>query len=131
MSTMEGLEHECRIESDRENGVEVVRVVGALDWATAPQLREYLRQRRPDGVVLLDLTATTHSDSAGVGALLVAAAEASEHGQQLVVVVADAALSGALDAAGLGFVIPMVPTLSEAWGWLGEHGNSGLPALEG
>ena len=107
-------EHKCQIESDRQNGALVVRVTGALDWATARQLRDSLSRHGHEPAVVVDLSATTHSDSAGVGVLLVAAADASEQVRQLAVVVSDPVLSEALYAAGLGIVVPIVPTLSEA-----------------
>ncbi len=107
-------EHKCQIENDRQNGALVVRVTGALDWATASQLSHYLRRYGHEPAVVVDLSAITQSDSAGVGVLLVAAAEASEQVRQLAVVVSDPVLSEVLYAVGLGIVVPIAPTLNEA-----------------
>lgn len=115
MRTAAPIEHKCQIESDYEKGGLVVRPRGTLDWATAPELHDHLRLHSDDRAVIVDLTAVVQSDAAGVGVLLVAAAEASELGHQLVVVVPDGSLADALDAVGLGSIIPMVPTLNEAW----------------
>ena len=126
MTTTVG-EHKCQIESDHQDGTVVVRVRGALDWKTAPELSDYLSRHGHKPVVVVDLCATTHSDSAGVGVLLVAAAEASEQGRQLVVVVSDPVLTEALCALGLGFVVPIVPTLSEVQGAVNSKGTSTEP----
>jgi anti-sigma B factor antagonist len=87
-----------------EDGIAVVRAVGDLDLATAPQLVRAINAacagRRPR--VLADLAALDFCDSAGLRALLGAAREVEARAGRLVVAVAPGgAVDRVLELAGL------------------------------
>ena len=70
----------------------VLAVSGELDLATAPGLRERVREMTPDGPlkVALDLTAVGFVDSSGLGAMVACLKHVRELGGDLVLVAPDA-----------------------------------------
>ena len=70
-------------------GQQVVTVVGEIDLATVPRLRDALAQAiidEPDGPLLVDLDGVTVLDDSGLGVLLGAAATTRRHGREMVIV---------------------------------------------
>ena len=69
----EGMEAQLNIELDLRGDQAVVRMVGELDMATAPKLREtVIKLLQPSlgiGVVILDLSEVSFVDSTGLGVL--------------------------------------------------------------
>ena len=107
-------QHPCHIDSNFAGQVRVVRVTGRLDWVTAGELRDLLRDECSNPAVVVDLRATTGIDSAGVGILLAATARMRERGQQLAFVATEPFLVGVLCSTGLEMVVPIVDTETEA-----------------
>jgi anti-sigma B factor antagonist len=89
------------------DGVVRVAVVGDLDCASAPQLRQVL-----DGVagdrrdVLVDLRSTEFVDCAGISALVIAYERRRQLGGELVLEAPSAAARRVLDLTGLAERIP-------------------------
>ncbi len=106
--------HDCRLVSEYHGTVRVVRVFGCLDWTTACEFRDLMRDTCTDAMVIVDLGATTRMDSAGTGHLLTATARTKRRGQQLVMVVADPLMLEVLTGTGLDGVVPVVASVSEA-----------------
>lgn len=106
--------HDCRLVSEYHGSVRVVRVIGCLDWTTADEFRDLLRDECTDAMVVIDLAATTRMDSTGTGDILSAAARMNERGQQLALVVTDPLQLEVLTETGLGTLVPVVPSVSEA-----------------
>jgi anti-anti-sigma factor len=115
------VEHECRIFSEHLGAIYVVHVQGHLDWATAAQFRECMRDSYLDATVIIDLSRTVRMDSAGTGVLVSAAAETASRGQQLVVVSADPVEVDVLRSLQLDLVVPIFASQAEALAWLGDH----------
>ncbi len=71
------------------DGVPVVSVVGEIDVATAPRLREHLRDRMDAGssTVVVDLLDVTFMDSTALGVLVGAVKRCHEAGGELRLVV--------------------------------------------
>ena len=69
----------------------VLAVAGELDLATAPALRERVREMTPDGAmkVALDLTGVGFVDSSGLGAIVACLKHVRELGGELVLVAPD------------------------------------------
>jgi anti-sigma B factor antagonist len=74
------------VETDGADGVAVVRVIGELDSATAPRLREELIGLINRGIrsVTVDLARLDFIDSTGLGVLVSAMKRLREHGGDLV-----------------------------------------------
>jgi anti-anti-sigma regulatory factor len=110
--------HECCLLSGLHGAVRVVRVVGRLDWKTDIRFRDLLRDECPERSVIVDLL-NASLDAAGTGVVLSATARARKRGQQMVFVIADPVELEVLASQGLGFVVPVVASVSEALNWLG------------
>ncbi|MGI8750846.1 MAG: STAS domain-containing protein [Acidimicrobiales bacterium] len=106
--------HDCRLVSEYHGSVRVVRVFGCLDWTTACEFRDLMRDECTEAKVVVDLGATTRMDSVGTGHLLTATARTKRRGQKLVMVVADPLLLEVLTTTGLDSVVPVVASVSEA-----------------
>ncbi|MDQ2726905.1 MAG: STAS domain-containing protein [Actinomycetota bacterium] len=115
--------HDCRLVSEYHGAVRVVRVLGCLDWTTACEFRDLMREECTEAMVVVDLGGTTHMDSVGTGHLLTATARTKRQGQQLVMVVADPLMLEVLTTTGLDTVVPVVATVSEALFWLDAQGS--------
>jgi anti-anti-sigma factor len=109
------IEHPCQITSDYMGQTRLVRVDGRLDWVTASELRDLLRDHCADPEVIVDLGATTGIDASGVGILLASTARFKEKGQHLAVVVSDPFLVEVLCSTGLPTVVPVVASEAEAF----------------
>jgi anti-sigma B factor antagonist len=109
------MEQEFRIEERVEEGVPVITVVGEIDVATAPQLRESLHRviARGQSTVVLDMLAVTFLDSTALGVLVGGLKRCRELGGELHVVVADARIRKIFEITGLDKVFPLATTLTE------------------
>ncbi len=117
--------HDCRLVSEFHGTVRVVRVFGCLDWTTAGEFGDLMRDECTDATLIVDLAATTRVDSVGTGHILAATALTKTRHQRLVMVVADPLLVEVLAATGLGAVVPIVASVSEALLWLDAQGTAG------
>ena len=109
------MEQEFRIEDRIDRGLAVVTVIGEIDVATAPQLRESLHGVIAQGqaTVVLDLLAVTFLDSTALGVLVGGLKRCRELGGELYIVVVDARLKKIFEITGLNKVFPMVDALAE------------------
>src|ERR1700683_1531107 len=109
------MEQEFRIEDRMDRGLSVITVVGEIDVATAPQLRESLHGVIAQGqaTVVLDLLGVTFLDSTALGVLVGGLKRCRELGGELYIVVTDARLRKIFEITGLDKVFPMVDALSE------------------
>jgi anti-anti-sigma factor len=114
MTHQNPIERPGQITSDYLGQTRLIRVAGRLDWVTAAELRDLLRDHCADAEVIVDLSATTGVDAAGVGILLASAARFKERRQHLAVVVSDPFLVEVLCSTGLSTVVPVVASESEA-----------------
>jgi len=85
----------------------VVRVVGEIDLATAPQLRSSLDDliADADGAILLDLAEVTYIDSTGLCAVLTAEAELNHQGRDLRVVKASVQVRRLFELCGISDLV--------------------------
>jgi anti-sigma B factor antagonist len=109
------MEQEFHIEERIDRGLPVIAVVGEIDVATAPQLRETLHHVIAEGhpTVVLDLLGVTFLDSTALGVLVGGLKRCRELGGELHVVVTDARIKKIFEITGLVKVFPIVDTLSE------------------
>jgi anti-sigma B factor antagonist len=109
------MEQEFRIEERVDEGVPIITVIGEIDVATAPQLRESLHRLIAQGqaTVVLDLLGVTFLDSTALGVLVGALKRCRELGGELHVVVTDARIRKIFEITGLHKVFPIVDALSE------------------
>jgi len=94
----------------------VLAVSGELDLATAPSLRERVREITPGGPlkVALDLTGVGFVDSSGLGAIVACLKHVRELGGDLVLVAPDASpVAKLLSLTGLEPSIARVPSLHD------------------
>lgn len=112
--------HDFRLATECYGNVRVVRVFGCLDWKTADEFRDLMRDGT-GALVIVDLGATTRMDSAGTGQVLTATVRAERRGQRLVVAVSDPLLLEVLMATGLDTVVPVVASLPEALLYFGAQ----------
>lgn len=96
-------------------GWTVVRVIGELDLATAPRLRQRLGAVVAGGArhVAVDLGPTDFVDSVGLGVLIGGLRRCRSVGGRFVVVCDEARLLDLLALVGLDAVFTVVPTLAE------------------
>lgn len=91
----------------------VVTVVGELDLATAPRLRELLieavTEQRPQEV-WVDLAGVTFLDSTGIGALVAGRKQATRAGVRFAVRNPRGIVHKVLDVAGLLDILGIAPT---------------------
>ncbi len=109
------MEQEFRIEERVDEGFPVITVVGEIDVATAPQLRESLHRVIAQGqsTVVLDMLAVTFLDSTALGVLVGGLKRCRELGGELHVVVADARIRKIFEITGLDKVFPLATALAE------------------
>ena len=106
------MEEEFHIEERIDRGLPVIAVVGEIDVATAPQLREALHEVIAQGhaTVVLDLLGVTFLDSTALGVLVGGLKRCRELGGELHVVVTDARIKKIFEITGLVKVFPIVDT---------------------
>lgn len=108
------------IDEDADDGRPVLRVAGAIDVAAAPRLRRALvgaQAPGPDGEPrrppVVDLSATTSIDAAGLGVLLSAARLARRHGHTLELRAPNARVVRLLEVTALAPLFRIRPRLDE------------------
>jgi anti-sigma B factor antagonist len=107
------MEQEFRLEEHLDGEVPVVAVVGEIDVATAPQLRDCLhRVIAQRSTVVVDLLGVTFLDSTALGVLVGALKRCRELGGELHVVVADARIMKIFEITGLTKVFPIADSLT-------------------
>ncbi len=109
------MEQEFHIEERTDQGFPVITVVGEIDVATAPQLRESLHRVIAEGraTVVLDLLDVTFLDSTALGVLVGGLKRCREMGGELHVVVTDPRIKKIFEITGLNKVFPLVDTVAE------------------
>ena len=85
----------------RYDSVATLVVSGELDLATVPRLSAAVAEHGDAKVLVLDMTATTFIDSAGVRAMLQAHHRSARSGSRLVVVAGDGAVRRVLELCQL------------------------------
>ena len=107
----------AHVVQERHGGVAVARVSGEVDASNAPWVEDRLRAvitNQSDGLVV-DLSATTYLDSAGIALLFGLATALRQHQQQLRLVVADGSpIARVVRLTGLDAALPTLPTLEAA-----------------
>ncbi len=102
---------------EQSGGVPIVRVVGEIDLATAPQLGDQLAELPSDsGTVIVDLSEVTFLDSTGLS-VLVANWKRFSNGEEkgdLRLVVNRPAIQRVLEVTGLAQVFGVFSSLEEA-----------------
>jgi anti-sigma B factor antagonist len=108
------MEQEFALEEQFDGDMPIVSVVGEIDVATAPQLRDCLHRvigaDRP--TVVVDLLGVTFLDSTALGVLVGALKRCRELGGELHVVVADARIMKIFEITGLTKVFPIADSLT-------------------
>ena len=109
------MEQEFRIEERDHQGLLVIAVIGEIDVATAPQLRESLHTVIAQGraTVVLDLLEVTFLDSTALGVLVGGLKRCRELGGELFVVVSDARIRKIFEITGLDKVFPIADAMSD------------------
>jgi len=109
------MEQEFRIEERLDDDVPVISVIGEIDVATAPQLRESLHGVIAAGraTVVLNLLEVTFIDSTALGVLVGGLKRCRELGGELHVVVADARIRKIFEITGLNKVFPLARALAD------------------
>jgi anti-sigma B factor antagonist len=109
------MEQEFRIEDRIDRGLPIISVVGEIDVATAPQLRESLHEviAQDRATVALDLLAVTFLDSTALGVLVGGLKRCRELGGELYIVVTDPRLKKIFEITGLNEVFPIVDSLAD------------------
>ena len=97
-------------------GVPVVSVVGEIDVATAPALREHLAAHEEAGVgaVVVDLLGVSFLDSTALGVLVGSFKRVRESGGDLKLVIAEPRILKVFEITDLIRVFPIFSTVDEA-----------------
>ena len=107
----------AHITAEHRAGLAVVRVEGEIDASNMNWVESRLRAlltNQSDGLVV-DLSATTYLDSAGIALWFALAAELQQHRQQLHLVVVDnSSIARMVTLTGLDEAVPTHPTLETA-----------------
>lgn len=104
---------------DREAGVpglSVVKVAGEIDVATAPALRDHLRDRVAGGIptIVVDLLEVTFLDSTALGVLVGALKQCRQAGGDLRLVVDEPRIAKVFEITGLTEVFAIFPSIDDA-----------------
>ncbi len=106
-------DHHCDIQDDRIGPVRLVRVVGRLDWYTAGELRDLMRDDMTDPMIIVNLD-RAELDSTGTGMIMAAAVRARKRGQTLAFVMTNPIEVEVLESLGLPFLAPIVQSEGKA-----------------
>lgn len=98
------------VETEKLDDCTVVRIGGELDMAGAASLEEVLTAAAEQSYVVLDLSACTFLDSAGVRAI----AGAVRQAERVAVVAANPAIVRVLEITALDTMVSMYPSLEDA-----------------
>ena len=115
----------AHITDERRGGLAVARVEGEIDASNVKWVESRLRAlltNQSDGLVV-DLSATTYLDSAGIALWFALAEDLRQHQQQLRLVVVDrSSIARMVTLTGLDEAVPTHPTLEQA---LNDEGRPG------
>ncbi|WP_157847664.1 STAS domain-containing protein [Streptomyces violens] len=91
-----------------------VFVSGALDFSTAPDLRDQLmaRANEPGASVYVDLSGVTHCAAQPLGVLIAADRRARSRRGHLFIVAPSPAVASALATSGVGRLLTIVPAVA-------------------
>jgi anti-anti-sigma factor len=98
----------CQVVVEHAGAVQIIRVRGPLDWATAGSFRDRMRNEWTQGAMIIDLGDASGMDSSGTGVVLAAAVRAQKRGQPLVIVSLDPVVVEVLSSPSLGLSVPVV-----------------------
>jgi anti-anti-sigma factor len=113
----------ARIEDEWHGEIPVARLRGEVDASNVTEVRDRLRGLLSNRSVALviDLSATTYLDSAGINLIFSLAEELRGRQQRLALVVADQSpISRMVTLTGLDQTVPVRPALPEALAEIGE-----------
>jgi len=111
----------ARLEDEWHDEVPVARVQGEVDASNVKEIGDRLRSLLSNRSVamIVDLSATTYLDSAGINLLFMLAEEMRSRQQRLALVVADPSpIARMVSLTGLDRAMPVHPTLPDALGEL-------------
>ena len=107
----------AHITAERRGGLEVAHITGEIDASNMKWVESRLRAlltNQSDGLVV-DLSATTYLDSAGIALWFALAEDLRQHQQQLrLVVVEQSSIARMMTLTGLNEAVPTHPTLDQA-----------------
>jgi anti-sigma B factor antagonist len=109
----------ARLEDEWHDEVPVARVQGEVDASNVKEIGDRMRSLLSNRSVamVIDLSATTYLDSAGINLLFALGEEMRGRQQRLAVVVADASpIARMISLTGLDQALPVHPTLPAALG---------------
>ena len=109
----------ARLEDEWHDEVPVARVQGEIDASNAKEIGDRLRSLLSNRSVamIVDLSATTYLDSAGINLLFALAEEMRSRQQRLAIVVADPSpIARMVALTGLDRAMPVHATLPDALG---------------
>jgi anti-anti-sigma factor len=109
----------ARLEDEWHDQVPVARVQGEVDASNVKEIGDRLRSLLSNRsmAMIVDLSATTYLDSAGINLLFALAEEMRSRQQRLALVVADTSpIARMITLTGLDRVMPVHPTLPDALG---------------
>lgn len=103
--------HSLTIESELSGDVFTVRLLGELDTASAPALRDYLQRalRSEADLVVVDMDELEFIDSSGLQALLVATQRARGDRDQLRILTPRGQVARVISLTNLNGSLPLVP----------------------
>jgi anti-sigma B factor antagonist len=113
----------ARVSERARGGIPVASIEGEVDASNTGEIGDRLRRMLTNRgrALVVDLTATTYLDSAGINLLFEVANELRERQQRLHVVIAEASpIARMLAITGLGAIVPTYPTLEAALAGAGE-----------
>jgi anti-anti-sigma factor len=114
----------ARIEDEWHDEVPVARLQGEVDASTVKEVGDRLRSLMSNRSVALvvDLSATTYLDSAGINLLFALAEELRGRQQRLaLVIVKGSPIARMITLTGLDQTVPVRPTLPDALGEIREE----------
>ena len=109
----------ARLEDEWHDEVPVARVQGEVDASNVKEIGDRLRSLLSNRslAMIVDLSATTYLDSAGINLLFALAEEMRSRQQRLALVVADSSpIARMITLTGLDRMMPVRATLPEALG---------------
>jgi anti-anti-sigma factor len=102
--------------TNREGGIALVTIAGAIDLTTAPTLRDAIHGLLEAGArrIVVDLGSVVFCDSIGLGTFVYAHNHCSASGGALRLAAPSAFLAGLLHTVGLSGLIPVHETVGAA-----------------
>lgn len=101
----------------RSNGVVLAEVSGEIDLSNAEDLRDEIAEwvTNEDRALIVDLTAVTYADSAGMNLLFLLSRRLKDHGQIFgAVLPSESQPRRAFDVVGMPGEVPMYETVEDA-----------------